>query len=140
MEVIASTDIVVFMCYTVKALHMLIIFMPIQIRNYYYPHFMDEKSETEMLNDYSGQWYQDVIEPDSMNLQQSDSRISVLNHSAICIFVNTTYLSQVALRLLPHFFCPPPQKNLHNRDLNDVVAEDFESHRTFQNPISNCLG
>lgn len=54
MEVIVSTDIVVFMCYTVKALHMLIIFMPIQIRNYYYPHFMDEKSETEMLNDYSG--------------------------------------------------------------------------------------
>lgn len=36
MDVIVSMDIVVFMCYTVKTLHMLIIFIPIQIRNYYY--------------------------------------------------------------------------------------------------------
>ena len=54
MEVMVSMDIVVFMCSTVKTLHMLIIFTLIQIRNYYYSHFMDEKSETEMLNDYSG--------------------------------------------------------------------------------------
>lgn len=49
-----SMDIVVFMCHTVKTLHMLVIFMLIQIRDHYYSHFMDEKSEREMLNDYSG--------------------------------------------------------------------------------------
>lgn len=52
-----SMDIVVFMCHTVKTLHMLVIFMLIQIRDHYYSHFMDEKSEREMLNDYSGQWH-----------------------------------------------------------------------------------
>ena len=40
-------DIVVFLCHIVKTLHMLILFMLIQVRNHYYSHFTDEETETQ---------------------------------------------------------------------------------------------
>lgn len=40
-------DIVVFLCHIVKTLHMLFLFMLIQVKNYYYSHFIDEETETQ---------------------------------------------------------------------------------------------